>query len=351
METTATQGVIMFHPKLLEHDPLSASPEGSRLAMIIERLTLDGLWNDGIYEADIAPMKRLREIHEAEYLNVLHKKSVYGADQLDEDTPIMGKSFEIARFGAGGVLDAVDLIMSQKAKRAFCLTSMPGHHAGISKFRRGSLINPVAAGAHYAVKKYALKRVMILDIDAEHGIGTQEIFWKRREILNISLHEYPGTLGTGHYSEVGEKASQGYNLNFPLPSGYGDREYRVCFQEIIEPVINQFKPEFIFLAFGTNLLASDPSSHLIVSEYGLIAMVATIMEWARKYADDRIISVLEGGTAGSLMARAVSQHVMLLLNNRWANVDKVKKEELISYSDWFRYSKLLKAQMKKFWRL
>ena len=52
-------------------------------------------------------------------------------------------------------------------------------------------LNYAAAGAHYLSKKFSLKRVAIVDLDADHGVGTQEIFWERRDVLTVSLHRIP----------------------------------------------------------------------------------------------------------------------------------------------------------------
>lgn len=351
MEEARTGGVIMYNAKLLEHDPLTEKQEGGRLASIISRLQENNLWEGNAFEADIAPMKRLRDIHDPEFLNDLHKRSYSGVDQLDDHTPLIKESFEIARFGAGGVLDAVDKVMSGEAPTAFCLTAMPGHHAGIASSGFGSLVNPMAAGAHYLTKKYGLKRVAVIDLDAEHGSGTQEIFYARKDVMTISLHEYPGVTGTGHYEELGAKGALGFNINIPFASGYGDREYRVCIKEIVDKILWQFMPEFFIVGFGTNVLNDDPASHLRMTESGLLTTVGLLTELAGKICGGRLISVLEGGTPGTLMARATSQHVSLLLNKSDSSVDKVNKDELISYADWYGYAKLLKAQFKKFWRL
>ncbi len=351
MEEARTGGVVMYNAKLLEHDPLTENGAGGRLASIIDQLQRDNLWDGLTREADIAPMKRLREIHDPEFLNELHKRSYSGADQLDDRTPLIRESFEIARFGAGGVLDAVDKIMSGEAATAFCLTAMPGHHAGIATSGFGSLVNPMAAGAHYLTKKYGLKRVVIIDLDAEHGSGTQEIFYARKDVMTISLHEYPGVTGTGHYEELGAKGAAGFNLNVPFVSGYGDREYRVCINEIILKILWQFMPEFFILGFGSNVLHEDPASHLRVTETGLLSSFGMLLEVAGKICGGRVLSVLEGGTPGSLMAKATSQHVSLLLNKNITAVDKVNKDELISYADWYGYAKLLKAHFKKYWKL
>ncbi len=341
----------MYNPKLLEYDPLTVKTEGGRLASIISQLENDGMWGSLAGEADIAPMKRLRDIHDQDFLNDLHRRAYSGLEMLDAHTPLIKDSFEIARFGAGGVLDAVDKVMSGEAKSAFCLTSMPGHHAGTSSFGYGSLVNPIAAGAHYLIKKFGKRRVVIIDLDAEHGSGTQEIFYGRKDVMTISLHEYPGVTGTGHYEDLGQKGALGYNLNIPFVSGYGDREYRVCMNEIVKKILPQYQPEFILVGFGTNVLLDDPASHLRVTENGLQQIYQSILELSDRLCGGKIISVLEGGTPGTLMARATSKHVSLLLNNFSLPVDKVNKDELISYADWYSYAKLLKAQFKKFWKL
>ena len=115
-------GAIMFNEKLLEHDALTEGADGGRLTSIINQLEKLGLWNEYKHDADIAPMKRLRDIHDQVFLNDLHKRAYSGLDKLDPNTPLIKESFEIARFGAGAVLDAVDLIMNGDVGKAFCLT-------------------------------------------------------------------------------------------------------------------------------------------------------------------------------------------------------------------------------------
>lgn len=350
-ETTVAPNWLVYHPDLILQDQVASSSEGGRIGLIIDQLMADGLWDEMLLEPDIAPLKRLRDIHEEDYLNELHKRCTYGAGQLDEQTPIMEKSFDLARLGAGGVLDSIDLMMAGEATTALVLTAMPGHFAGPANFRGGSLVNYNAIGAHYLTKKYQLKRVAILDLDAAHGRGTQEIFAKRRDILTLSMHEYPAFPGSGHYSEVGEKPAQGFNINIPMPSGYGDREWLNAFREFIAPILKQYAPEFLILSWGTNPLRGDASYHLTMSEFGLVAMLQEVMTAARLYCKNRLLSIFEGGTPGKLMARAFAQHAMLLLKNRQPAVDKGEKLELISYTDWYSYSKLLKNQFRKFWKL
>ncbi|MBF0546281.1 MAG: histone deacetylase [Candidatus Riflebacteria bacterium] len=351
MENFEKKGVIFFHPDFLLADAFYSSSEGGRMALITERLNLDGLWGEQIVEADMAPLKRIKDIHDENFLTELHKKITHGAEKIEENTPVMEKSFEIARRAAGGLLDAIDLIMKGEVSSAFCLSATPGHFAGVSLAKGGSLVNYSAIGAHFLTKKYCLQKVAIIDLDASHFSGTQEIFWKRKDVLTISLHEYPAYPGSGHYSETGDSPARGLTVNVPIPSGYGDREYLSCIREIITPMVKQFEPQFIILSLGTNVLAGDPSYHLLVSEAGLLAMVGEIRNLARAVCKGKMVSVLEGGSSGKLMSSALSKVALFLLNNLTAPTDKEEKREIISFADWYSYSKVLKNHFRKFWRI
>ncbi len=342
--------ILMYNDKLLEFEEKDPATGKGRVSSVMQRIRESEL-SSCIKESNIAPMKRLRDIHDSDFLDELHKKCYSGLNKLDEETPITKEAFEVARFGAGGVLDAIDMIMNGETRRAFCMTSMPGHNAGKKSQSSGSLINPLAAGAHYLTKKYRLKRVLILDLDADHGKGTQEIFYDRKDVLTISLHEYPGRTGTGYYDETGVKGSFGYNLNIPFVSGYGDREYRVCLKEIVEKIAWQFMPQFILLGFGTNVLAKDDSSHLIMSQQGLYEACNIVKTLSDSICGSKLISVLEGGKNYDEMAEGCYKHLSLMVNKKNKTVDKMKKEELISYADWYGYSKILKKTFRRYWKL
>ncbi len=352
MEPKELTGVILTHPDLGLHDAATHPDRPNRVTQITDRLMLDGLWvNDVVVEADIAPLKRLKDVHDEDYLNDLHRRCTHGVTWLDPRTPVMEKSFDIARIGAGGVLDAIDLIMADEAANAFCLTAMPGHLAHPDKFVGGCLINYAAVGAHYLTKKYQLGRVAVVHFGVEHALGTESIFLKRKDVLTLSCHEYPAFPGTGHYSDDGKPPALGFAVNVPVPSGYGDRELRLAVGEVIVPVLSQFEPEFLILSWGFDGLRQDPSGHLRMTPFGYIEMLAKILAVARKSCPGRVVSILQAGTPSPELATCVSQHVNLLLNNRVADVDRGEKDELVSYSDWYTYAKVLKGHLRKYWRL
>lgn len=350
MNKTLTGG-IFYNPIMLDHENSLINRPSNRLKSIVTALITEGLWNDYVFEASIAPMKRIKDVHCPEYLEALHKKSIANVENLDEFTLLLPKTFESARYGAGAVIDAIDTIMSNVIKNAVCLNPMPGHLAKHNSHLYGNIINYAAVGAHFLVKKYNLERVAIFDLDANHCKGTQEIFWKRKDILVISIHEYPGKLGTGHYTEIGDKTAQGFNINIPIPSGYSDREYILCFNEIALPILYAFNPQFIIISWGTNNLADGSKSRLLVTEYAIFEVTRSLYEFAQQKCNGRIIAILEDVLINDYNPKAFIQLVKLFLNFEIADVDKMKKVGITSYTDWYNYSKVLKNYFKRFWKI
>ena len=76
------------------------------------------------------------------------------------------------------------------------------------------------------MRQHHLKKVAIVDWDVHHGNGTQQAFYKSKDVLFISIHQnrnYPAD--TGMVEENGEGEGEGYNINIPLPPGSGNGAY------------------------------------------------------------------------------------------------------------------------------
>ena len=131
------------------------------------------------------------------------------------------------------------------------------HHAGRNRTGGFCPANDLAVIAEMASKR--LGKVAVVDFDAHHGNGTQEIFYRRRDVLTISVHLrapwfYPGT---GDLEEVGEGEGYGYNINFPLPPGTGDEAYKIVI-EMIESILEKYKPNVVLVQMGVDGHYSDP---------------------------------------------------------------------------------------------
>lgn len=111
----------------------------------------------------------------------------------------------------------------------------------------------------------------VLDIDVHYGNGTAEGFYKREDVLTISMHMHHGSWGPSHpqsglADEAGEGVGKGFNLNVPLAFGTGDEGYEHAMAEIVLPALCEFKPDMIVLTIGQdssqvglNLFTHDPS--------------------------------------------------------------------------------------------
>ncbi|MEM3536640.1 MAG: histone deacetylase, partial [Candidatus Bathyarchaeia archaeon] len=308
---------VIFSPKYYQHNPGRGHPESARrLRAIISELRNGPLSHSGNWqfvEPERAAIADVQLVHDVEYIKLVRAVCKSGGGFLDlEDTVASPESFEVALYAVGGALKAVKLVMENKVKNAFALVRPPGHHA--EKFRACGfcIFNNVAIAAEYLLKNYDLKRVLILDIDAHHGNGTQEIFYQTKKVLYMSLHQDPrGFPGTGFIDEIGEGEGLGYNVNVPLPFRTGDQIYLRAVEEIIKPIIRQYKPQFMLVSAGLDGHYTDPVANLSLSASCYQRVYEVITDLASEICQGRLVSVLEGGYSlrfvGKIAAAAIAK--------------------------------------------
>jgi acetoin utilization deacetylase AcuC-like enzyme len=204
--------------------------------------------------------------------------------------------------------------MEGKASNAFCMVRPPGHHARPSQAMGFCLFNSIAIGARYLQNKYNINRILIIDWDVHHGNSTEEVFYEDPEVFYVSLHQYPHYPGTGAKEDIGRGKGKGFNLNIPMEPGSGNREYIKAFQEIIVPKVRDFKPEFILISAGFDGHRADPLSSINLTEDGYAELTKITKELASLYAQNRLVSVLEGGYNLFSLASSVHTHLNSLLS-------------------------------------
>jgi len=296
-----TGTAVVYSPKYLRHKTGLRHPESpSRLRVIMRELSKSGILNNercSLIEPDTAHINDLQLIHDADYIQKIKQFCSCGGGLLDkENTVVSGESFEVARLAAGGAVKAADVVMAGKYRNAFAFVRPPGHHAGPDYPMGFCVFNNVAVAAAHLLEEFSLDRVLILDIDAHHGNGTQEIFYRNNRVLYISLHEDPIEFPlTGFADEVGEDEGQGFTVNIPLPYGTGDRIYLRAFNEIAVPIINQYEPQFILVSTGFDNHYADSVGNLSLSAFSYVKIFDAVLESAAKFCQGRLVAVLEGG--------------------------------------------------------
>ncbi len=302
-------------PLYTAHDPGPGHPESpSRYTAITQGLTASGLLPKlASIPARIAKLQELELCHPRAYIELARDEVAAGLDTLSTgDTQICEKSYDVATHAVGGVLNAVDAVMTGKLKRAFCAVRPPGHHARPSQGMGFCLFNNIAIGARHAQKKHGAGRVVIVDWDVHHGNGTQDIFYEDGSVLFASTHQSPWYPFTGHRDQMGEGAGKGSTLNFPLAAGAGMKEIGAAFTDKILPAITSFKPDLIMISAGFDSRVDDPLGQFKLTDENFATLTRLLMTAAEDHCQGRLISVLEGGYNLSGLASAVTSHVMEL---------------------------------------
>ncbi|MEN3037830.1 MAG: histone deacetylase [Candidatus Kryptonium sp.] len=305
---------LIYHEDYLKHDTGAWHPERKeRLTAIVEHLRKSEL-NQKINW--IAPARRndvekwILKVHTPRHVEFVKSSILSGVRLLDfGDTYVSKDSYSVAMLAVSGVLEGVDKIFSGEMDKIFCAVRPPGHHAESERVMGFCLFNNVAIAARYAQEMYGVGKVVIIDWDVHHGNGTQEIFYEDPTVLYISLHQYPFYPGTGSRDEKGSGRGYGFTLNFPMPAGSNDEDYLKIFGNEVVPALEKFQPEFIIISAGFDAHRDDPLAGMNLTEESFEMMTKLTCEVAKKFSNNRILSVLEGGYNLNALASSVETHL------------------------------------------
>ncbi|HBP0073556.1 acetylpolyamine amidohydrolase AphA [Pseudomonas aeruginosa] len=183
-----------------------------------------------------------------------------GYYSFDTEAPITAGTWQAIYSSAQVALTAQEH-MRQGAHSAFALCRPPGHHAG-GDFMGGYCFLNNAAIATQAFLDQGARRVAVLDVDYHHGNGTQDIFYRRDDVLFASIHgdprvEYPYFLG--YADERGEGAGEGCNHNYPLAHGSGWDLWSAALDDACVRIAG-YAPDALVISLGVDTYKEDPIS-------------------------------------------------------------------------------------------
>ena len=293
---------IVYSKRYLLHktgDDHPESPKRLKYAMRgIEKARL--LENERciLIEPRAASLDELQLVHSPKYIHMIEEFCMKGGGLLEKktETVVSPESFAVACLAAGGAIKAARMVMERKLRNVFVISRPPGHHARSDHAFGFCIFNNVALAAKYLIEKFSLKRILIFDLDAHHGDGTQKIFYDTDEVLYISLHEDPSEFPeAGFIYEVGRGKGLGYTVNIPLPFRTTDPAYWKAIKSIAVPIIKQYKPEFILVSAGFDGYFRDNIGELSLSAYIYPKIFQAMMDLAHILSEDRLVAILEGG--------------------------------------------------------
>lgn len=249
---------------------------------------------------------------------------------------------------AGGAIKAFEAVMNGDVDKAFALVRPPGHHAQRVVYgdRGFCIINVEAVMLERIRQKNKDLRVAIVDTDCHHGDGTQDIYWNDKNTLFISFHQDGRTLypGTGFLNELGGPSAYGYNINIPLPPGTGEEGFLYVLDNVVLPILDEYKPDIIINSAGQDNHYTDPLTNMNFTAQGYAKL------------NDKLnpdIAVLEGGYSIEGALPYINLGIILAM----AGIDyshvrepDYDKEKLKQPADITEYIKKLSDMVYKRWQ-
>jgi len=280
----------------------------ARITAIINNLKSSSIYEKlQVHEAPLASDEQLQRVHTTEYIQYVRSVAPQaGLVRLDPDTAMGPLSLSAALHASGAVVLATDLVMTGKAKNAFCCVRPPGHHAGRSTAAGFCIFNHIAVGVAHAIAKHGLERVAIVDFDVHHGNGTEDIFKDNPHVMLCSTFQHP------FYPGVGAKSRTDRMINVPMPAGTDGKSYRKAVETEFAPALARFKPQMVFVSAGFDAHADDPLAQLGLVKDDYVWVTEFIKDIAHKHAKDRVVSSLEGGYQLTALADCATAHIRTL---------------------------------------
>jgi acetoin utilization deacetylase AcuC-like enzyme len=306
------------HPDCRRHDMGRGHPEcPERLGAIEDRLLISGVGDALVrHDAPEAHPEQIDRAHDpahrkwllAQSQRVFEQIRAGGPDHvhMDPDTSMNQYSWSAALHAAGAAVAATDAVIAGELENAFCAVRPPGHHACHDHAMGFCLFNNVAIAARHALEHHGLQRVAVVDFDVHHGNGTEDILAGDERVLMVSFFQHP------FYPYSGDAPHAKNMVNLPVPA----YTRGMAIRELIEvgwiPRLEEFRPEMIFVSAGFDAHREDDLGQLglVEADYAWITM--RIKDIARRFAQGRIVSCLEGGYNLDALGRSVEAHVRVL---------------------------------------
>lgn len=197
---------------------------------------------------------------------------------------------------------ACDLVQKGKCEKAVSIGG--GLHHAKPRYGEGFCVyNDVVICAKHAIRRYDLERVLVLDTDAHAGNGTCQAFYLDPKVLFVDLHQKHIYPGTGYEDEVGGGKGKGYTMNVPLPPYASDEAYKLVFNELIFPLVEEFNPQLVIRNGGSDPHPSDEITQLGLTLNGFKYIGKSVREIA-EICDGKEVDLICSGYKPEVLARA-----------------------------------------------
>jgi acetoin utilization protein AcuC len=346
---------LFYHPDVASYDFGPSHPfQGTRFDRFMKELAnrFPAVYARlAIMRPESAGNDLLELVHDRSYIDrvvALEKRRGY----LSVDTQLLPGSIDAARLIVGASVAA-----AREALRTGLALGFGGlHHAGPDYGEGFCIFNDVAVAAAVLLRE-GKERILILDTDAHQGNGTMDIFIEDPRVLFISLHQDPRTLypGRGFADEIGEGPGIGYTVNIPMPMLSGGPMYDLALDEIVFPLVDEFRPQVIIRNGGSDPLYTDTLTNLGLTLDHLSRLMCRIAEKAKSsniplvdlflsgygpYVTEGWLAIIRG-TLGESFELVMSERMKFIPPEDLARIERVTRATL----------EYLKANLHPYWKI
>ena len=250
-------------------------PEGHRFPMLKYELIPDQLLYEGLVSEDqfFSP-KKIKEkwvekAHDRIYIQNLKSLSLTKSEIRKTGFPLTRELVEREFMITEGSRQCVDYALEFGAAANIAGGT---HHAFRDKGEGFCLFNDVAVASYYALEKFKMDQILVIDLDVHQGNGTASIFGKENRVYTFSMH------GKKNYPFRKEKS----DLDIELDDGIEDNEYLKTLEHNIKKLDTTLHPNLIFYISGVDILSTDKLGRLNVSREGCKKRDEIVYEFAQK---------------------------------------------------------------------
>lgn len=297
------------HPDCMLHEMGEWHPEcPARLSAIQDQLIASRI--DDLIAHETAPFASetaLARVHTQAHIDYIRSRvPADGYVEVDPDTSMNRYTWRAALRAAGAAIAATDAVIAGRYDNAFCSVRPPGHHAEPARAMGFCFFNNVAIAARHALDVHGLERVAIIDFDVHHGNGTEAAFANDERVLMCSFFQHP------LYPFSGAEHQAPNMVNLPMPARSNGMAVREAVDMFWLPRLDAFKPQMLFISAGFDAHREDDVGGLGLVEADFEWLTDQVVDVARRHAQGRIVSCLEGGYNLSSLGRSVVAHLRVL---------------------------------------
>ena len=262
-------------------------PENHRFPMEKYELIPQQLLHEGLVEKEsffspnVAKDFWIEKAHDKEYISKLNHLTLSKSEIRKTGFPLSKELVNREYIITQGTLDCVDFAIKYGASANIAGGT---HHAFRDRGEGFCLFNDVAIGSYYALEKYQMQSILILDLDVHQGNGTASILKDNDKVFTFSMH------GEKNYPFNKENS----NLDIPVKDGINGKEYLKKLKENLDFLMEELSPDIIFYISGVDILDTDKLGRLAVKREDCKKRDEMVFEFSKK-SKAPIVTVMGGG--------------------------------------------------------